>query len=94
MNWKGFGRSEKPVCNHLLMLVPLADFSTLKMEAICSSETSVHTNLHGATSQKTVYFTVTAVKTSNLTRIYNLRLLLYRWYKNRIKHSKIAIRFF
>jgi hypothetical protein len=33
-----------PVCSHLLTLVPpsVADFSTLKIEAICSSETSVH----------------------------------------------------
>jgi hypothetical protein len=31
-------------------------FFTLKMEAICSSETSVHTKLNGATSQKTALF--------------------------------------
>jgi hypothetical protein len=43
----------------------LADFSTLKMEEIRSSETSVHTRLHSATSQKTAFFIVTAVKTSN-----------------------------
>jgi hypothetical protein len=31
-------------CSHLLLLVPrFMDFSTLKMEAICSSETLVHT---------------------------------------------------
>jgi hypothetical protein len=40
-------------------------FSTLKMEAIRSSETQ---DLHGATSQKTAFFIVTAVKTSNLTK--------------------------
>jgi hypothetical protein len=38
----------------------LTDFSTLKMEAIYSSETSVHTwsiqDLHGATSQTTAFF--------------------------------------
>jgi hypothetical protein len=34
---------------------------TLEMEVIHSSETSVHTNLHGATSQKTAFFIVTAV---------------------------------
>jgi hypothetical protein len=45
----------------------LADFYTLKMEAIFSSETSVYT-MHGATSQKTVFFIVTAGKTSNLTK--------------------------
>jgi hypothetical protein len=33
----------------------LTDFSTLKMEAIHSSETSAH-NLHGAISQRTAFF--------------------------------------
>jgi hypothetical protein len=32
---------------------PLADFSTLKMEAIRSSETFVNHDIHSATSQKT-----------------------------------------
>jgi hypothetical protein len=49
----------------------LADFSTLKMETIRSSETSVHEDPHGATSQKTPFFIVTTVKTSNLTQCYN-----------------------
>jgi hypothetical protein len=44
----------------------LADFSTLKMEAIRSSETSIHTRSTGATSQKTTFFIVTVVKTSDL----------------------------
>jgi hypothetical protein len=50
----------------------LADFSTLKMEAIRSSETSGRSTifLHGATSQKTTFFIVTAVKTSTLTNCY------------------------
>jgi hypothetical protein len=38
------------------------------MEAILSSETSVLIEPHGATSQKVVFFIVTAVKTSNLTK--------------------------
>jgi hypothetical protein len=38
------------------------------MEAICSSERSVHTKLHGGTYQKTAFFIVAAVKTSNPTR--------------------------
>jgi hypothetical protein len=42
-------------------------YSTLKMEAICSSETWLTQYLHGATSQKTAFFIVTAVKNSNLT---------------------------
>jgi hypothetical protein len=49
----------------------LADFllfsSTVKMEAIHSAETSVKQYLHDATSQKTAFFIVTAVKTSDLT---------------------------
>jgi hypothetical protein len=46
-----------------------SDFSTLKMEAIRSSETSVKQDLYGATSQNTAFFIVIAVKISNLTRI-------------------------
>jgi hypothetical protein len=49
-----------------------ADFSTLKMEAIRSSETSVYTNLHGTTSQKMAFFIVTTVKTSNLNVKINI----------------------
>jgi hypothetical protein len=41
----------------------LADSPTLKMEVTRSSETSIH----GAASQKTAFFIVTAMKTSNLT---------------------------
>jgi hypothetical protein len=37
---------------------------TLMMEALFSSETSVLTRVHGTTSQKTVFFIVTTVKTS------------------------------
>jgi hypothetical protein len=44
----------------------LANSSTLKMEAMRSSETSAH-KLHGATTQKAAFFIVAAVKTSNLT---------------------------
>jgi hypothetical protein len=39
------------------------------MEALSSSETSVLTRPHGVTSQKTPFFIVAAVKTSNLTRL-------------------------
>jgi hypothetical protein len=41
----------------------LAEFSTLKMEA----KRRFKEELHGATSDKTAFFIVTAVKTSNLT---------------------------
>jgi hypothetical protein len=43
-----------------------AYFSTLKMEALCSSETSVDNGLYVDISQKMVLFIITAVRTSNL----------------------------
>jgi hypothetical protein len=45
----------------------LADFSSLKMEAIVPLKRRFTQDLQGATSQKTAFFIVTAVKTSNLT---------------------------
>jgi hypothetical protein len=39
------------------------------MEAIGPSETTVDTRTTGATSQKTAFFIVTAVKTSNLNNL-------------------------
>jgi hypothetical protein len=41
--------------------------SNLMIVAISSSETSVLIERHGGTFQKTAFFIVTAVKTSNLT---------------------------
>jgi hypothetical protein len=41
--------------------------STLKMEATIFSGTSVLKDIHGASFQKTAFFIVTAVETSNLT---------------------------
>jgi hypothetical protein len=49
----------------------LADFSTLKIEVIRSSETSVHTKSTRRHIPETALFIVTAVKNSNFTRIYN-----------------------
>lgn len=40
---------------------------TIKMEAVLSSETLLSPSLHCVTSQKTVFFIVTAIRTSNLT---------------------------
>jgi hypothetical protein len=40
----------------------LAGFCTLKMEAIRSSETPVHTRLHGTTSHKTPFFNIVSVQ--------------------------------
>jgi hypothetical protein len=45
----------------------LADFSTLMMEVIRSPKRRYTQDLQGATSQKTAFFIVTAMKTSNLT---------------------------
>jgi hypothetical protein len=43
---------------------------TLKMKAMCSSKISGSlSKLHGVTTQKTVHFIVTAVKTSNQMKI-------------------------
>jgi hypothetical protein len=54
---------QKPAdCSHLITL----DSFTLKMEAICSSETSVHTRSARRHIPEEC-FIVTAVKTSNLT---------------------------
>jgi hypothetical protein len=52
----------------------LADFSTLKMEAIRSFETSFTQDLHSVTSQKTAFFIVTGVKTSNLEKLCTKRV--------------------
>jgi hypothetical protein len=51
-----------------LTLVCCSDYSTLKMEAICSCETSLTFNgLHGVISQKMVFFITATVRTSNPT---------------------------
>jgi hypothetical protein len=49
-------------------------YFTLMMEAISSSETQFLQELHGITSQKTTFFNVTAIKTSNLTWYYPAKL--------------------
>jgi hypothetical protein len=48
----------------------LADFSTLKMEAIRSSETSVPQDLHDATSQKTAFFNTENASLVGVNNIY------------------------
>jgi hypothetical protein len=59
---------------HIASICLLAGFaelisSTLKMEELCSSETSLlHNGLHGVISQKKILFNTIAVKTSNPTR--------------------------
>jgi hypothetical protein len=58
---------------------------TLTMEAICSSETWFLQEPHGATSQKTAFFIVTAVKTTNLTMNSGIRILV-----NALKLCKIT----
>jgi hypothetical protein len=62
------------LCRLLTCWFLLKFSSTLKMEAICSSERRLHLNrLHGVTSQKMILFITTAVKTSNPT--YSVTLL-------------------
>jgi hypothetical protein len=51
-------------------VVPSSPIVTLMMEALSSSETSFLQEIHGVTSQRTQFFIVTAVKTSNLTEAY------------------------
>jgi hypothetical protein len=51
-----------------VLISPILD--TLMMEALGSSETSVLQEPHGLTSQKTAFFIVTAVETTNLTGAY------------------------
>jgi hypothetical protein len=66
----------------------LADFATLKMEAIRSSKRRFTQDLHGAKSQKTVFFIVTELKTSNLTFVDSLKMneLHKHWY-DKVKHK-------
>jgi hypothetical protein len=47
------------------------------MEALSSFETSVLKEPRGVTSQKTAFFIVTAVKTSNLTNKAPYEILLF-----------------
>jgi hypothetical protein len=60
--------------HHLLVFAELIS-STLKMEAICSSETKNKIKLNlktGVISQKMILFITTAVKTSNPTNLYRI----------------------
>jgi hypothetical protein len=62
--------------NHLLRSDSLLDaFSTLNMEVIRASETSVHMGLHDAISRKMAIFIITAVRTSNPTQSISLRIV-------------------
>jgi hypothetical protein len=55
-------------CMLRLLVTPTSPILvTLMMEAILSFETSVLKKLHDVKSQKTTFFIVTVVKTSNLT---------------------------
>jgi uncharacterized protein YsxB (DUF464 family) len=49
-----------------MLLASWAYFSALKIEAVCSSETSVtYTGIHGVASQRTVMLAVTALRSTN-----------------------------
>jgi predicted DNA-binding ArsR family transcriptional regulator len=61
--------SEEHIYSYLLTLVHRSWISyTLMMEAIRSPKRRLTKYLHGATSLKTTFFIVTAVKTSNPTQ--------------------------
>jgi hypothetical protein len=67
---------------------------TLMKEALRSSETSVVTRSHGVTSQKTPFYIVTAVKTSNLTRRVTLSQrvlhLYFSWLFKGVERSRLC----
>jgi hypothetical protein len=67
----------------------LMDFSTLKMEAICSSETSGHTRSTRRHIHKAAFFIVTGVITSNLTWLhgYSIAALLPLYHKTEFNVS-------
>jgi hypothetical protein len=58
-------------------------------EALTSSETSVLTEPQGVTSQKTPFFIVTVVKTSNLTKLMFTDNLLQ---KGVMFHNSVGLR--
>jgi hypothetical protein len=72
---------------------------TLMMEALSSSETSVLQQPHGVTSQKTAFFIVTAVKTSNRTtfdrtaRCYTLLVFCIHFFSSYSNRRKTNQRF-
>jgi hypothetical protein len=75
------GAYQSVVLRSLLQLLVTAYFvpsalslSTLIVEEVCSSETRFLQESHGVTSKKTAFFIVTAVKTPNLTYIFNAYL--------------------
>jgi hypothetical protein len=79
--------SEEPVCNHLLTLVPTSMiFLPWKWRRYVPPKRRFTQNLHGATSQKTTFFILTAVKTSNLMNLseFGTDLITSR-YQNSIK---------
>jgi hypothetical protein len=60
------------VCSHLLTLVPRSRiFLPLRWWRYIPPKRRFTLDLHGATSQKTVFFIPTAVKMSNLTCLYH-----------------------
>jgi hypothetical protein len=58
--------------SHLLTLVPRSrSFPPWRWRRYINPKRQFTQDLHGATSQKTTFFIVTAVKTSNLTQLYD-----------------------
>jgi hypothetical protein len=68
---------EEPNCSHLLTLVPRWwIFLPWRLRRYVTPKRWLTQDLHGATSQKTAFFIVTALKTSNLTWYWGVSLKL------------------
>jgi hypothetical protein len=96
----GKSASEEParvsVCSHLFTLVPRSRiFVPWRWRQYVPPKRRFTQDLHGATSQKTTFFIVTAVKTSNLTQNHIMaitpRILLWYYTMNWSRDSSVGI---
>jgi hypothetical protein len=66
-----YAHGNSAVCSHLLTLVPRSlIFVPRRWRRFVPPKRRFTQDVHGATSQKTAFFMVTAVKTSNLTKCH------------------------
>jgi hypothetical protein len=74
--------------------VPSSPILVARMkEALSSSETSVFQEQHGVISQKTLFFIVTAVRTSSLTRFSICPMVIYRIWLGNLEVTESPITF-
>jgi hypothetical protein len=79
-----FGFDSQLLGIHTVSCLP---YSTLKMEAMCSSETSVYLQrITGVVTQKVVLFITTSVRTSNPTYLWN-----WLWIKKLSRFSLLSL---